>query len=88
MQIGACHRFPAVFFELGDVLVLLTDGILEAESQEGDPFGSERVVEVIRRNSDRSAAEIIGALQMAIDEFCQYRKFSDDITSVAVKRLK
>src|ERR1700682_4817727 len=44
----------------GDLLVLYTDGITEAENSQGEEFGLERLSAVIRRDSSLSAKELMG----------------------------
>lgn len=46
----------------GDVLVLLTDGVTEAEDTAGKPFGYEGVLAVV----EQRAAEPVGAIQAAL----------------------
>ena len=46
---------PALSLNPGDLVLLLTDGIEEAESPAGDVFGAERVLEVVRASSPRCA---------------------------------
>jgi serine phosphatase RsbU (regulator of sigma subunit) len=67
----------------GDTLVLVTDGILEAASPEGEFFGEERVLDVVRQHLDRPAQAIAEAVQEAIGEFC--RRSQDDATIVVMK---
>ena len=50
----------------GDLLVAYTDGLVEAESGQGTPFGMERLVVYIKRDRHKPAAEILqGLLQAA-----------------------
>jgi len=50
----------------GDLLVAYTDGLVEAESRKGIPFGMERLTDCIKRDRHRPAAEIVqGLLQAA-----------------------
>jgi sigma-B regulation protein RsbU (phosphoserine phosphatase) len=71
--------------EPGDVLVMLTDGILEAESPQQQMFGDGRALEVVRAHLHLPAAAIVDALHEAACEFCQARSTKDDITSLVVK---
>lgn len=75
-------------FAPGDILILLTDGILEAESPDGVPFGAERVLQIIGDHRRKAAADIISILYDAICEFSHPTKLSDDITGVVVKRVE
>ena len=69
----------------GDILVLYTDGITEAENSQGEEFGMERVSAVIRRDSSLSAEEILSNIFQSAEEFCQGLGFEDDATALVVK---
>jgi len=47
-----------VDLELGDLLVLHTDGITEAMDESGAPFGVERLVQLLERSADDSVHDI------------------------------
>jgi len=74
-----------VHLETGDVVVLLTDGVLEAESPADDLFGEERALAVVRGCVDRTADEIIMEIIRAVDEFRDGGPQDDDITAVVIK---
>ena len=65
--------------------MLLTDGVLEATCSEGELFGIERALEVVRENSERTSEEIVGSLYRAIREFSGQEEPTDDNTVVVVK---
>jgi len=70
----------------GDVVVLYTDGITEAENTLGVHYGLERLCEVVKQNWRRSVQEI---RQIVIDDVCQHigsHKVYDDITLVILKQ--
>jgi len=69
----------------GDILVLYTDGITEAENSQGEEFGMERLSAVIRRDSSLSAEEILSNIFQSAEEFCQGVGFEDDATALVVK---
>ena len=69
----------------GDMVVLLTDGVLEARSPREEPFGARRAIEVVRAHQDRSTREIIDRLYRAVCEFCQSDELWDDLTAMIVK---
>lgn len=70
----------------GDVLLLLTDGVPEARSPEGQEFGEERVLDIVRQRGSRPAAEIIEALLDEARRFGEPDPIQDDMTVVIVKR--
>jgi len=83
-------RFPAaqsVALEPGDLLLLVTDGVLEAQGADGTQFAEERMLETVRVHRRRPAAEIIEALYRAVLDFSQHGKIVDDVTAVIVKAL-
>ena len=69
----------------GQIFLLCTDGVWEAHNPAGEMFGKQALLEVIRRNSDLAAAEIIGAVIAAVKQFQAGVKPEDDITLVAAK---
>jgi sigma-B regulation protein RsbU (phosphoserine phosphatase) len=79
------HAHGPVALEPGDLLLLLTDGILEASAADGAQFGVGRTLDVVRRNLARPAAEIIRAIYDAVLEFSAGHKIVDDLTTVIVK---
>jgi len=64
----------------GDVLVMYTDGVSEAENATGEQFGEGRLEEVVRRNASRSAAGIRDAIVAAVLEWAGERGPTDDLT--------
>jgi serine phosphatase RsbU (regulator of sigma subunit) len=69
----------------GDILVLYTDGITEAENSQAEEFGMERLSAVIRRDSSLSAEELMANIFQSAEDFCQGVGFSDDATVLIVK---
>ncbi len=70
---------------MGDVFVLCSDGISEAFDEAGQEFGSARVIEVVEKNCERTAKEIVGEVFGAVQLFCGHAEQSDDRTVVVVK---
>ena len=77
------HR---IFLRPGDVLVLYSDGVTEAESEKGEFFGTDRLIELLRRNTSLSAAALAQSIVDAVDTFAKGPR-SDDLTIVVVKAL-
>jgi serine phosphatase RsbU (regulator of sigma subunit) len=69
----------------GDIVVLYTDGITEAENSSGEEFGLERLSAVVRRDSSLSAEALTANIFQSAAEFCQEIGFSDDATVLVVK---
>jgi sigma-B regulation protein RsbU (phosphoserine phosphatase) len=68
----------------GDVLVLLSDGVVEAARASGRDLGPERLVAVVRRGGDASAR--LAALQAAAEEGLGGARRADDHTFVVLRR--
>jgi len=80
--------FPAsssVVLEPGDIVLLLTDGVTEAESPDHSWFGTERAIDIVRENLDRTADEIIASIRRGLQEFSGRDTPVDDVTVVVVK---
>ena len=69
----------------GDVLVLYTDGVTEAENRLGEEFGSQRLSDFVQRGSSGSAEELMSGIVHAAADFSGDVGFSDDVTVVVVK---
>jgi sigma-B regulation protein RsbU (phosphoserine phosphatase) len=71
----------------GDVLLLYTDGVSEAESEadEGEQFGRERIEDSIRNRITRSAQDIVDGLVEDVRVFSGERGQTDDLTLMVVK---
>jgi serine phosphatase RsbU (regulator of sigma subunit) len=69
----------------GQVLVLVTDGIPEATAVDNSLFGSKRLIEVVHRNRDCPAQEMVAALLSASNEFSSSNNHRDDQTAIVVK---
>jgi PAS domain S-box-containing protein len=71
--------------ETGDIVVVLTDGIEESVSREGELFGAERALEVVRQHREKPAQQIVEELYRAVRKFSSNAPQIDDVTAVLVK---
>jgi sigma-B regulation protein RsbU (phosphoserine phosphatase) len=69
----------------GDVLVLYTDGITDAENPQGEEFGMERLSALIRRGHMLSADGLMNHILESVTDFCREVGFNDDVTILVVK---
>lgn len=67
-------------------LIMCTDGILERRNPADEFYGEARLIETVRRNLARPAAEILAAVFKECEAFGAHRPFDDDATLVVVKR--
>lgn len=85
---------PSAEFEVGEthlgngeVLIVYSDGVSEANNLQEEEFGLDRLTEVVRRNLTSSAAGIRDRVESALSSFTQTAPANDDITLVIVKRV-
>ncbi len=72
--------------EPGDLLVLYTDGVVEALDTGLQMFGRERLLEVVSAHRHRSAEELVQAVDQALTAFTGDAPQFDDLTLLVVKR--
>ncbi|MCS7252663.1 MAG: PP2C family protein-serine/threonine phosphatase [Armatimonadota bacterium] len=70
----------------GDVLVVLTDGVIEARSESGEPFGIERLRALLCRLNGLDAHKIASSILEETLKFSA-RATDDDITIIVAKYL-
>jgi sigma-B regulation protein RsbU (phosphoserine phosphatase) len=73
--------------EHGDMLVLYSDGVTEANNPAYDQFDEERFIEVLKANRTKPANLIVQAVIRAVTEFAAGAPQADDITLLVAKRL-
>jgi serine phosphatase RsbU (regulator of sigma subunit) len=79
--------FPAseaITLEPGELVLLLTDGIVEAASLSGELFGPERALKIVRRHQEQAPDEILKALFCVASDYCG-KDLRDDLTGVILK---
>jgi serine phosphatase RsbU (regulator of sigma subunit) len=69
----------------GELALLLTDGLVEAHSPGGDPFGTDRVLDLVKQHRRRPAREIVNALYEAVRAYCGPGSQPDDMTAIVIK---
>ncbi len=82
--LGDVYGHQTVNLEDGDIVVWLSDGIVEATNATGEPFGFERLEKVLR-SGPTSAAEVRDRIIAAEEDFTGGRPAEDDQTLVAMR---
>ena len=71
----------------GDLFLLYTDGVTEAEDPDTFQFGEERLESLLaRKGHGANASQWIARIEAAVREFARGRSQFDDITCLALKR--
>jgi sigma-B regulation protein RsbU (phosphoserine phosphatase) len=69
----------------GQIIVLATDGVWEARNKEGDMFGKKHLYDIVRRNRNAVAEDILGKCFQSLEEFQTGALREDDITMLVIK---
>jgi serine phosphatase RsbU (regulator of sigma subunit) len=70
----------------GQLLVLYTDGITEAQNDRSEQFGSQNLILAVQNNLEKTALELRDGLLNAIQAFVKEAQQSDDITLLILGR--
>lgn len=76
----------SVALDPGDLLVLLTDGVIETTSPDDREFGIEALLDTVRANRGRPSKEIAQRVLDAVRAFSHAQPQEDDMTIVVCRR--
>ena len=71
----------------GEIFILTTDGVCEAQNDKGEMFGKRRFKELISKNAALGAENIRDSIIEAVSTFQGKTPQDDDITLVVLKYL-
>ena len=77
----ACH----IHLQPGDLILLCSDGVVEAMNPLGEMFGFDRLEQFLLRCDSFPAAKVVEQLRQEITYFVGRAKQHDDITMVVVR---
>lgn len=69
----------------GDVVVMYSDGVTEAENAAGEEFGEDRLIACLMANRDRSAEGVVEEILQTLAVFSKGAPQRDDVTVMAVR---
>lgn len=84
---GARHGQHNTNLLPGDVMLLYTDGVVEATNSDGEMLGDARLGEMLADVASGSAEQILQAVFEAVESFADAAMPGDDVTAVVVKAL-
>ena len=70
----------------GDILVVYSDGLTDAENLQNEMFGEERLLQVLQQEAAHGSEAVEQGLLKAINEFTEGTPQTDDITFVVVEK--
>jgi serine phosphatase RsbU (regulator of sigma subunit) len=89
LPLGVRHEIHARTVEMdlqeGDSIVYLSDGIVEAQNEFGDPFGFDQLEQLLGSQSDRSPSAIRDAILDAVARHSGTRPPDDDRTVMVLR---
>jgi sigma-B regulation protein RsbU (phosphoserine phosphatase) len=83
---GSTFRQSETHVSPGDLLVMYSDGVTEAEDPEGRPFEEAGLQEVVARYPSESPAELGGRVIKAVEAHAKESRFADDLTILILRR--
>jgi sigma-B regulation protein RsbU (phosphoserine phosphatase) len=69
----------------GDLLVIFTDGAVEAVDDSGAEYGESRLLDSIQGSSSRSASETLQRIMSGVNAFVGFARQHDDITCLVLR---
>ncbi len=81
-------NWPArqVEMSVGDIMVIVSDGIIECVNRQDEQLGEERLMKTIGEHSEACAAEIVRAIATLTEQFADGEPFRDDRTAIILRR--
>jgi sigma-B regulation protein RsbU (phosphoserine phosphatase) len=83
----AAFREERLSLERGDVLVIYTDGVVEATSRSGSAFEAQGLLEAASRAGGATAGEVLRAITRALETFSDGQELADDATLVVARAI-
>lgn len=71
----------------GDILLIYSDGLVEATNKKEEEFGIERLIEIIQLQHKLSSKNIIQHICQSLEAFLQGKPLEDDLTIAVAKIL-
>ena len=72
--------------DVGDKIVLYTDGATEAENNKRERFGLNRLIQSVERNAQKNAQGLLDSLYQEIKNFMNNYPQYDDITLISMEK--
>lgn len=82
----ATYSSRPLHLDPGDILVIYSDGLTDAEDQRSEMFGDDRLLEIIRQEAPSGSDLLHRRLLNAIETFTHGVPQTDDITLVVVEK--
>jgi phosphoserine phosphatase RsbU/P len=84
---SARHDYGNITLDSGDLLVIFTDGVVEAENATGEEYGEARLLQVLSSTPRAEARDDLSRLMASVDAFVGAARQHDDITCLVLRCL-
>ncbi len=85
---GNEYKQGKIIFDKNDILLMFTDGVVEAKNNIGEDFDDEKLVSILKAKSKENTKSLTYSIVKEIEDFTVSAPRFDDITLLAIKRLK
>jgi phosphoserine phosphatase RsbU/P len=84
---SARHNYGNIRLDSGDLLVIFTDGVVEAENATGEEYGEPRLLQLLSSSPGGEARDDLSRLMASVDAFVGAARQHDDITCLVLRCL-
>lgn len=84
----ATYESRAFHLDKGDILVVISDGVTDAQNPKSEMFGEQKLLPIIRQEAASGGRAMERKLLQAIEEFTEGMAQTDDITFVIVEKYQ
>ena len=85
--LGAGYESELVNLQTGDVLVLFTDGVVEAQNPAGEEYSAKRLASIVSSHLQQRPGELIETIHASVIGFQGTSVLADDLTLIVLKTL-
>src|SRR3954449_5676708 len=83
---GSTYEARETSVDPGDLLILYSDGVTEAEDPAGQPFEEAGLGRVVSAYGDEAPADLARSIVRAVESHAKDSRFTDDLTVLILKR--
>jgi len=83
---GAVYAEHSCVMEIGDLLLMYSDGVTEGSNPAGEEFGEERLEGMLREAGGRTARQVVSWVMETVNEWSGGQPLADDVTLLAARR--
>ncbi len=84
---GVVFQEQALFINKGDVFLFYTDGVSEVFDSNGNEFGLDGLVQILKKHNEKSAKEIRNIIFEDVRNYANPEHVFDDFTIIVLKRI-